>query len=182
MKIVHALARTKTTYLFEPKRNFIVVFMALRTRAKKTVQADIREIGTTGVFIAHTQADQENSMNLLQQNGFRALTYQEAFVKLDQNPELKEQLKGRWLYLDGKGSELSGFYISDEKGELAENRGTVHSKKRKRRFRENCFCSERFRALVASRANRRLCPLRWVPFWHLCDVRALRRCWSGSWG
>ena len=131
MKIVQALARTKTTYLFEPKRNFIVVFMALRPRAKETVQADFMEIGTTGVFIAHTRADQENSMNLLQQNGFRALTYQEAFVKLDQNPELKEQLKGRWLYLDGKGSELSGFYISDEKGELSKIAGPSILKKGK---------------------------------------------------
>jgi hypothetical protein len=105
--------------------------MALRTRAKEIAQAEFREAGTTGVFIAHTQANQENSIALLQQNGFRALTYPEALVKIDQNPELKEQLKGRWLYLDGVGSELSGFYMSNEKGELAKIAGPAILKKGK---------------------------------------------------
>jgi hypothetical protein len=40
----------------------------------KTVE--FREIGTIGVFMAHTEANQIDSMNLLQQNGFRALTFQ----------------------------------------------------------------------------------------------------------
>jgi hypothetical protein len=84
------------------------------SEGKETVQVEFKEVGTTGVFTAHIEADQKNSMNLLQQNGFRALTYQ-MHMKIDQNPELKEQLKGRWLYLDGKGSELSGFYIFNEK-------------------------------------------------------------------
>jgi hypothetical protein len=105
--------------------------MALRINAKETGQVEFSEIGTTGVFIAHKQANQEISMNLLQQNSFRALTYQEAFVKMDQNPELKEQLKGRWLYLNGKGSELSGFYIFDDKGELSKIAGPSILKKGK---------------------------------------------------
>jgi hypothetical protein len=93
------------------------------SEGKETVQIEFREVGTTGVFMAHTKANQKNSMNQLQQNGFRALTYQEALMKIDQNPELKEQLKGRWLYLDGKGTELSGFYMFNEKGELAKISG-----------------------------------------------------------
>jgi hypothetical protein len=99
------------------------------SEGKETVQVEFREVGTTGVFMAHTEANQKNSMNLLQQNGFRALTYQEALTKIDQNPELKEQLKGRWLYLDGKGSELSGFYIFNEKGELTKISGPAILKK-----------------------------------------------------
>ncbi len=99
--------------------------------AKETLQVALREVGTTGVFMARTQANQENSMKLLQQNGFRALTTQEALIKIDQNPELKEQLKGRWLYLDEKGSELSGFYMFNEKGELAKIAGPAILKKGK---------------------------------------------------
>ncbi|MCW4003343.1 MAG: hypothetical protein NWE95_05455 [Candidatus Bathyarchaeota archaeon] len=98
---------------------------------KETLQVEFREVGTTGVFMAHTQANQENSMQLLQQNGFRALTTQEALNKIDQNQELKEQLKGRWLYLDEKGSELSGFYMFNEKGELAKIAGPAMLKKGK---------------------------------------------------
>jgi hypothetical protein len=98
---------------------------------KEKVQVEFREVGTTGVFMAHTKANQEKSMNLLKQNGFRALTYQEAFIKIDQNPELKERLQGRWLYLDGKGSENSGFYMFNEKGELTKIAGPSILKKGK---------------------------------------------------
>ena len=97
--------------------------------AKETVQVVFREVGTTGVFMAHTQANRENSIKLLQQNGFKALTYQETLTKIDQNPELKEQLKGRWLYLDEKGLELSGFYSFNEKGELMKIAGPAILKK-----------------------------------------------------
>jgi hypothetical protein len=98
---------------------------------KETLQVEFREVGTTGVFMAHTQANQENSMKLLQQHNLRALTTQEALNKIDQNQELKEQLKGRWLYLDEKGSELSGFYMFNEKGELAKIAGPAMLKKGK---------------------------------------------------
>ena len=101
------------------------------SEGKETVQVEFREVGNTGVYIAHTEANQEKSMNLLQQNGFRALTFQEALLKIDKNPELKERLKGRWLYLDGKGSELSGFYMFNEKGELSKISGPAILKKGK---------------------------------------------------
>jgi hypothetical protein len=98
---------------------------------KETIQVEFREVGTTGVFLAYTQVNQEDSMNLLKQNGFRALTYQEALTKIDQTPELKEQLKGRWLYLGEKGSELSGFYSFNEKGILTKISGPAILKKGK---------------------------------------------------
>ena len=101
------------------------------SEGKETVQVEFREVGTTGVYIAHTEANQINSINLLEQNGFRALTFQDALIKIDRNPELKEQLKGRWLYLDGKGSELSGFYIFNDKGELSKISGPAILKKGK---------------------------------------------------
>lgn len=90
-----------------------------------------QEVGTTGVFTAQTEANQTNSMDQLQKNGLKALTYQEALIKIGQNPELKEQLKGRWLYLDGKATELSGFYMFNEKGELAKISGPAILKKGK---------------------------------------------------
>jgi hypothetical protein len=80
--------------------------------------------------VALTHANQENAMGLLKQNGLRALTH-EALTKIDQNPELKEQLKGRWLYLDEKGSELSGFYIFNEKGGLEKIAGSAILKRGK---------------------------------------------------
>ena len=103
--------------------------MILKTSAKEKKQVEFREVGTTGVFMAQIQTNQENSMNLLQQSGLRALTYREALVKIDQNPELKAQLKGRWLYLGETGSELSGFYMFNEKGELAKISGPAILKK-----------------------------------------------------
>lgn len=97
--------------------------------ALETVKVEFREVGSTGVFMSDTKANQENSLRLLQQNGLRALSYQEALVKIDQTPELKEQLQGRWLYLDGKGTELSGFYVFNEKGEFTKIAGPAILKK-----------------------------------------------------
>lgn len=99
--------------------------MATATRAKETVQVEFREVSKTAVFVAQTEANQKTSMSLLQQNGFRPLTYQEAIVKIDQNPELKEQLKDKWFYLDGKGSQLSGYYTFNDEGELTQGKGDI---------------------------------------------------------
>ena len=99
--------------------------MATARRAKETVQIAFREVNASGVFIAQTEANHKNSMSLLQQNGFRPLTYQEALVEIDKNPELKEQLKGKWFYLDGKGSQLSGYYAFNDKGELTRGKGDL---------------------------------------------------------
>ena len=83
------------------------------------------EINATGVYISKTNANYTDSMALLQQNGFRPLTYPEALVKIGQSPELKKQLKGEWFYLDGKGSALSGDYTFNDKGELTQGKGDV---------------------------------------------------------
>ena len=108
-----------------------MVLGGIHSEVKEIVQVEFREVGTTGVLIAYIKANQKNSMNLLQQNSFRALTFQEALIKIDENPELKELLKGRWLYLEEIGSELSGFYIFNEKGELAKISGPAILKKGK---------------------------------------------------
>ena len=63
-----------------------------------------KEVGKIGVFINQTEANHKDSMCILQQNGLRPLNYKEALVKIDQNPELKEQLKGKRFNIDGKVS------------------------------------------------------------------------------
>lgn len=85
----------------------------------KTGLAVFNEIAKSGVFVAFSSTDYKDSMYLLQQNNLRPLTYQEALVKIDQNPELKEWLKGKWFYLAGVGTKLSGYYTFNDEGKLA---------------------------------------------------------------
>ncbi len=99
--------------------------MALATRASGTAQVQFKEVGNSGIFIAQAEANQKNSMRLLKQNGFRALTYREALVKIDLNPELKKQLNGNRFYLKGKGPAQPGYYTFNEKGEFAQGKGDM---------------------------------------------------------
>ena len=68
-----------------------------------TKQAQFKEVNATGAFVCKTKANYADSMALLQQNNLRALTYPEALVLIDRNPDLKEHLKDQWFYLEGKG-------------------------------------------------------------------------------
>ena len=100
--------------------------MALKTKEQKeTVQVVFGEVSNTGVFIAKIEANHKDSMSILRQNGLRPLTCSEALVKIDQSPKLKEQLKGLWFYLDGKGSALSEFCTFNDKGELRQGKGDI---------------------------------------------------------
>lgn len=110
-------------YLNELEKFYVVIFMAEKIK--------FSAVDNTGVFMANTKANQKDSMSLLKQNGLRALSYQEAFVKIDKNPKLKDQLKGKWVYLKGEGSELSGFYMFNDKGELSKISGPAILKKGK---------------------------------------------------
>ena len=94
-------------------------------RTKQRNETQFREINATTVYISETRANRADSMSLLRRNGLEPLTYQEAIVRLDQSPELKEQLKGKWFYLDGKDSQLSGYYTFNQKGELTQGKGDV---------------------------------------------------------
>ncbi len=64
-------------------------------------------------------------MALLQQNGLKLMTYQQALALLDKNPVLKAQLKGKWFYLDGRGLEESGYHAFDDEGKLTEGKGDI---------------------------------------------------------
>jgi hypothetical protein len=91
-------------------------------------QTRFREVKTTTelVFVLDSKglkAHHDNSMKLLKENGLEALTPQKALVLIDQNPGLKEQLKGKWFYLAGKGRSILGYFTFNEKGELFRGRG-----------------------------------------------------------
>jgi hypothetical protein len=63
-------------------------------------------------------------MGILEKNKMRPLTKEEALVWLTQNPEMKEQLKGRWFYLAEKdGIALDGLFTVNAKGELVKPTG-----------------------------------------------------------
>ncbi len=103
--------------------------MVLKTKTLETSQSKFKEVGTTGVFILQTYENYKGSIYALQQNGLRPLTHQEALVLIDQNQELKDQLKGKWFYIDGNESSLpcpsSGFYTFNDKGELTKGKGEI---------------------------------------------------------
>ena len=115
------------TFIYLVIRQYPSDLMTFRTRTRETVQVAFRKISNSGVSIAFTNANQKESRSLLKQNGLRAMTYQEALVKIDQNPELKERLKGKWFYLAEKGTELPGLYHFNNKGELTQEKGNMEN-------------------------------------------------------
>lgn len=96
-------------------------------------QTLFKEINTTGIFVLETQANLIDSVTFLRESNLRLLTFQEALSIIDKNPELKEQLKGKWFYLEGKELKEAGFYEFNETGTLTKVEGrenperTVHA-------------------------------------------------------
>ncbi len=121
---LYAFRKPTATFLYDETRLYNGDTMAPVTKAMES-QAEFREVGQSGVFVAGTEADRRESAHLLRQNGFKMLTYQEALVKIDKNPELKEVLKGNWFHIKGRGSQMSGKYLFDDNGELAPEEGNA---------------------------------------------------------
>ncbi len=99
--------------------------MNVQKQKQKQTTAQFSEIEGTGVFISIKRADHHDSMSLLHQNGLRPMTYQEALVFINRNPELKEQSKDKWFYLYGNGTELSELYTFNEEGQLTKGSGNI---------------------------------------------------------
>jgi hypothetical protein len=80
-------------------------------------QAKFREVKSEkpSLFILETKADYADSMKILEKNGLRPLTYQDAFSR---SSELITELKVKWFYLAGQGLKEDGLYTFDEQGEL----------------------------------------------------------------
>lgn len=114
--------------------------MAVVIKVTETVREEFKEVGNSGVFIADAKANYKRSMNLLRQHGLRALTFQEAFEKMSQNPVLMERLGGECFYLKGKGYDRPDifrhyddvldeqtYYTFNEKGELTQGKGNIEN-------------------------------------------------------
>ncbi len=76
-----------------------------------------------GVFISQTNANQIESSSILRDNGLRLLTYSEALVLITKSLLLKEELKGNWFFLIGRGLNENGYHTFNNKGELSEGKG-----------------------------------------------------------
>ncbi len=103
---------------------------------KQTATIQFSETDGSGVFMREIESNYYKFISLLRQNGLRTMAYQEAPVLIDKNPELKEQLKGKRLYIDGAAfafsklwgsalSALSGYCTFNEEGQLTPGRGDI---------------------------------------------------------
>jgi hypothetical protein len=98
-------------------------YMAVQVREQVEQKVQFREVAGNSklnLHIANHEADHAGSMKALADNGLRPLTYQEAFTR---SSELITELKGKWFYLDGQGTDKSGIYTYNNKGELTELTG-----------------------------------------------------------
>lgn len=94
-------------------------------RKNRTETPQFRKINAAAVHIFEIKANHADSMTLLQRYGLRPMTYQEAIVLIDGNPELKAQLKGKWFYLAGEGLKEGGYYTFNNEGKLTEGKGDI---------------------------------------------------------
>ena len=85
----------------------------------KKEQQQFRRAGA--LFISEQGGNYAHSMEILDKNDLRMLTYQEA---LSHAPELVSELKGKWFWLAGEGIKENRLCTFDAKGELAESTGS----------------------------------------------------------
>lgn len=90
-----------------------------KTLTKET--SGIRIQGQVGII--EIKANHADSLKILEDEGLRPMTYQEALVIIDTDSELKEKLKGKWFWIAGKGMEQDGLYTFDKNGKLIEGEG-----------------------------------------------------------
>lgn len=87
-----------------------------------------RNVGAFGAQVSKTNANYEQSMQLLERNDMKALTYQEALVLLMKDEVLKNTLKDNWFWLAGNGIDREESFTIDEKGEMV--KGTEKNKEK----------------------------------------------------
>jgi len=83
--------------------------------------------GVTGnsILVLNQGADYSKSMKVLEDANLRPLKHQEILLLLINDSALKESLKGKWFYIEGKGMDKNGLFTVDNKGELVERKGMV---------------------------------------------------------
>ena len=76
------------------------------TEAKQRTGTPFKGVGATGVFVyVELFENYARSMELLKQNGLRPLTYQEALVLIDRNPEPKGAIERKLVLFGWKTSQ-----------------------------------------------------------------------------
>ncbi len=92
------------------------------------MQANIEKRGSdlkfqavdSGIFMASSEKALTRSerSELLNQNGLREPTYEEALSLIQRKPEIIANLGGKWLDLAGNAPSIKGIYTFDEKGQF----------------------------------------------------------------
>lgn len=71
---------------------------------------EFKEFAGTGVFIAYVHTNLKTALAYAQEKGIRLIDYQEAFLKIDKNAKLKDELKDSWFYVNGICPPKSDYY------------------------------------------------------------------------
>ena len=71
---------------------------------------EFKEFAGTGVFIANVHTNLKAAISHAQEKGLRLIDYQEAFLKIDKNAKLKDELKDSWFYVNGICPPKSDYY------------------------------------------------------------------------
>lgn len=92
----------------------------------KQIRGDTKSV----LYVLEKNADYTDSLALLDNADLRMLRYQEILPLLMGDETLKNQLKGYWFFLEGKGFEKElETYTIDEKGELIEIKGEISNER-----------------------------------------------------
>lgn len=95
----------------------------MTSRTTNMEQTKLKEVG--GVFVAKANVNRKETIKILRKNGLRLLTYQEALLKIEFNPELKGLLGGLNVCLDGKDKHETGTYTFGADGNLNPRKGNL---------------------------------------------------------
>lgn len=84
---------------------------------KRAVFKEIVREPVTPVFVAKISANRRQTIDILKENGLVPITYREALININQNQQLREELKGKWFWVAGKRMDIEeGSYTFDRKG------------------------------------------------------------------
>jgi len=71
---------------------------------------EFKEFAGTGIFMANIHTNLKTAVAHMQEKGLRLISYQEAFLKIDKNSKLKDELKDSWFYVSGICPPKSDYY------------------------------------------------------------------------
>ncbi|MEM0200986.1 MAG: hypothetical protein QXD23_01115 [Candidatus Micrarchaeaceae archaeon] len=84
-----------------------------------------KKIQGTEIFISNEKADYNNYMMLLDRNNLKQLTYEKILKSINENQELKQNLKCKGFYIYYENNLENGFYTINNNGLLVPGRGNI---------------------------------------------------------